>query len=428
MLHSICVSVALALAAVTEADPPGPPKAVPSNPAPTRPGTTKPTPVRPGQGNPVPVKPGPTQPMTTKSPVAELGIGDPAPKIDVQDFVKGSPVKQFEKGKIYVIEFMAFSSDASRESLPILSKLQADNKDVVFLAISLDGDAKAVKSVVERLADKLTVRMAVDARDGENGHMEQSWLEASSQEGIPVCFIVNGEGRIAWIGHPGDLEAPLTDIVAGKFDLAAEAAEYKKALAQRKAIARLQDELGLYMKKKDYPGAIKLLDGASKELDLPDEPRMIHLALLAGPGSDPDRALTLGQKLVEKAAKMDDGAMMMMISRALVDPYNAFPGGGKGIPSAKVDPKLAALAVHAAEQGEDNEDADSLMIVALAYRAAGQNDKAIAKLDDAADLLNGTIESATRALGDIRALRSSMGGATKPSSTTPPKKTLKTGP
>ena len=36
-----------------------------------------------------------------------LGIGDPAPKLEVKEFVKGDPVKQFDKGKTYVVEFWA---------------------------------------------------------------------------------------------------------------------------------------------------------------------------------------------------------------------------------------------------------------------------------------------------------------------------------
>ena len=36
-----------------------------------------------------------------------LGIGDPAPKLEVKSFVKGEPVKAFEPGKNYVVEFWA---------------------------------------------------------------------------------------------------------------------------------------------------------------------------------------------------------------------------------------------------------------------------------------------------------------------------------
>ncbi len=34
-----------------------------------------------------------------------LRVGDPAPKLEVKEFVKGDLVARFEKGKVYVVEF-----------------------------------------------------------------------------------------------------------------------------------------------------------------------------------------------------------------------------------------------------------------------------------------------------------------------------------
>ncbi len=36
-----------------------------------------------------------------------LHIGDPAPPIKVQTWLRGEPITQFEKGKVYVVEFWA---------------------------------------------------------------------------------------------------------------------------------------------------------------------------------------------------------------------------------------------------------------------------------------------------------------------------------
>jgi hypothetical protein len=250
--------------------------------------------------------------------------------------------------------------------------------------------------------------------------MARSWLEASSRDGIPAAFIVNGDGRIAWIGHPGDIEGPLDDIVAGKWDLAAEAAEYKRSMAEERAVTKLKNELGLLLKKKDYAGAITLLDAASKTMELKDEPLLIQLGLLAGPGNDPARALPIAEKIYAKAVKDEDGGTLMMVAGALADSRGIFPGGSSAARApAKVDPKLAALAVKAAEKGEELthtgnaiDDAETLMIVAKAYRAAGKDDKAAAKLDDAAGLVTETIEAATKTLSDIRDMKSAFGGGT----------------
>ncbi len=439
MLQSILFKAVLAVVVASQADQPPTPRAVPANPAPTRPGAPKGAPGKPATGNQLPGNPAPGQPAAAKpSPVkpgAQLAIGDAVPKLEFQDFVKGEPVKQLAHGRIYVLEFFAAGSDPCRESFPFLSKLQADKKDVTIIGVSVDADAKEVKSLVDAMGDQMKFRVAIDARDGQNGRMTQSWMEASGQEGVPACFVINGDGRVAWIGHPADLEKPLDDIIAGKWDLAKQAAEFKKAAAEKREIAKLQDDLGGYLRKRDYAGAISLLDNATKTLDLPPEPLLIELALLAGPANDPARALALGQKLHDRALKEEDGGMLMQLCHSLVDANIIFPAGnGKApAPPPKLDAKLAALAVAAAERGEqmthsgnDLEDADSLVLLAKAYRAAGQTEKAIARLDDAADLVNGTIDTASKALSEIRALRSTLGGKSPPA--TPSKKPLKAGP
>ena len=36
-----------------------------------------------------------------------LKVGDPAPALTVDKWVKGEPVKEFKKGEVYVVEFWA---------------------------------------------------------------------------------------------------------------------------------------------------------------------------------------------------------------------------------------------------------------------------------------------------------------------------------
>ena len=66
-----------------------------------------------------------------------LGIGSPAPKIEVKEFVKGEPVKSFEQGKIYVVEFWATWCPPCRTSIPHLTEMQKKYKDVVFIGVSV---------------------------------------------------------------------------------------------------------------------------------------------------------------------------------------------------------------------------------------------------------------------------------------------------
>src|SRR6516225_7066119 len=66
-----------------------------------------------------------------------LGIGDPAPKLEVKSFVKGEPVKEFETGKLYVVEFWATWCGPCRTSIPHLTELQKKHGEIVFIGVSV---------------------------------------------------------------------------------------------------------------------------------------------------------------------------------------------------------------------------------------------------------------------------------------------------
>jgi thiol-disulfide isomerase/thioredoxin len=168
-----------------------------------------------------------------------LSVGDPAPKMQVKEFVKGKEVKQFEKGKVYVVEFWATWCGPCRTSIPHLTELQKKNKDVVFIGVSVfENDQSKVKPFVEEMGAKMDYRVALDVvPDGgkrQDGFMAKNWMIAAKQGGIPTAFIIDGEGRIAWIGHPMRMEDPLTKIVAGKWDLEAAIKAFKATQKDKK--------------------------------------------------------------------------------------------------------------------------------------------------------------------------------------------------
>jgi thiol-disulfide isomerase/thioredoxin len=185
---------------------------------------------------------------------AKLGVGDPAPKIDVSKWVKGDAVPSFEKNRIYVVEFWATWCGPCRVSIPHLTEMQKKNKDVTFIGVSVwENDTNGVAPFVDKMGDKMGYRVAMDdvpsGGSGQEGAMAKTWMAAASQPGIPTAFVVNKEGRIAWIGHPMNLEAPLAKIVAGTWDIE----KFAKVQAAEPEITKA-------LKSKDFKAALAAID------------------------------------------------------------------------------------------------------------------------------------------------------------------------
>ncbi|ADV61999.1 Redoxin domain protein [Isosphaera pallida ATCC 43644] len=155
---------------------------------------------------------------------ATLKVGDPAPKIQVKEFVQGEKVESFEKNQVYVIEFWATWCPPCRTSIPHLNELQKKYGDkVVIIGLNaFEPDAeKKVKPFIEKMGDKMTYRVALDeVPEGSNpseGFMAKNWMMAAKQRGIPTAFIV-ADGKIAWIGHPMSMDEPLKTIVSANIN------------------------------------------------------------------------------------------------------------------------------------------------------------------------------------------------------------------
>ncbi|MBL8821720.1 MAG: TlpA family protein disulfide reductase [Planctomycetia bacterium] len=158
---------------------------------------------------------------TLHARAADLNVGDSAPDFAVNKFLKGEPVKQLQQGQIYVIEFWATWCGPCIDNIPKLTAMQKKYGDkVVFVGVSVfERDQTKVAPFVKQMGSKMNYRVAMDKveKNGKSsdGHMAKNWLKAAGQNGIPCAFIVDKEGKIAWIGHPAQMAKPLDNVVAG---------------------------------------------------------------------------------------------------------------------------------------------------------------------------------------------------------------------
>ena len=163
----------------------------------------------------------------TTATAATLKVGDPAPKLQVGKWVQGEPVKEFEKGKAYIVEFWATWCGPCRASIPHLNETYEKFKDKGLVVIGQncwEKDESKVAPFVKQMGSKMTYRVALDDKSrNPDGAMAKNWMAAAGRRGIPSAFLVDTNGKIAWIGHPMSLkEEVIEQVLAGSYKPAAE--------------------------------------------------------------------------------------------------------------------------------------------------------------------------------------------------------------
>jgi thiol-disulfide isomerase/thioredoxin len=308
-----------------------------------------------------------------------LKVGDAAPALSIEKWLKGEPVTGFEKGKVYVVEFWATWCGPCKASMPHISELQKAYKDkVTFIGVGSPGWRDKLEDAEAMVKDKgdemgYTVAwdksVATDDKDKDDkpvilGATDTAYMKAARQTGIPRAFVIDGKGNLAWLGHPMELDYVLDDIVGGKWD-------YKESPIK---IKEMKDEAGRILEDADTDpkGAIKAIEAFEKKY-----PKMA--SRLASPKYEIQftsksyaEAFKTGGEVVTQAIEHKDPGALNRIAWGIVDPEGAVPAKDKqdGLP-------LAMRAATAAAELTKEKDAAILDTLARCYWLKGDKPKAV---------------------------------------------------
>ncbi|SMC60906.1 TlpA disulfide reductase family protein [Pedobacter nyackensis] len=199
-----------------------------------------------------------------------IKIGDKAPEISVKHWLKGEPIKNFENGKVYVVEFWATWCKPCIELMPHLGELARQYKDKVqVIGINiLDRTPKdKIASFVREMGDKIDYTVGLD-----DGTMSENWFISSGSTGIPTSFIVDQQGKIAWYGNSG-LDVMLAKVLNGEtsYDLTEKTKPGRPGIMrylmmpQSEEINLASEKLYEFIEKKDYDKALAYYDALCKD-------------------------------------------------------------------------------------------------------------------------------------------------------------------
>jgi len=225
----------------------------------------------------------------TKADGITLKVGDPAPALKTAHWLKGTPITEFKKGQVYVLEFWATWCGPCKAAIPHITELAKKYEGkVTFIGMNIWEKAKSPKELdqlvdkfVKDMGDKMGYSVAQDSRDE---HMAKAWMKAAGRFGIPASFIVGLDGRIAWQGHPEKLDEVLGVILKGTFGVAdGKAAEKAEAQAEKdsqeasSAMKAALPAINKARRAKDWAQVLRLADETQAKL-----PNSISLRKMLG--------------------------------------------------------------------------------------------------------------------------------------------------
>ena len=309
-------------------------------------------------------------PATPPKREAGFKAGELAPPLQVAEWVKGAPIAQLEKGKVYLVEFWAVWCGPCIGNIPHLNAMQKKyGKDGLVVIGFSNPDVAAGETTARKEGNTLEqVRAFVAGRgarmdyhvayDTPDKATYKSWM--NTMGGIPHAFLIDREGRLAVNFHPYYMDDAIQQVLAGTWD---NVEGYKK-------LRRSSELYGETLRTKTYDEFRATYGKMESEF-----PFLAHRMLdvkfdRVRLARDEKEFVPTASAMLAAAREEGNGAAVAAIVRSQLRPRPAArPPTDSANASAEVRQRNAEAAAKAAQREEDEKTALKLPLELLAQMA-----------------------------------------------------------
>lgn len=197
-------------------------------------------------------------------------------------WLQGTPVKEWEKDKLYIFEFWATWCGPCLAAMPHMEQLHQtfkENNRIQLIGVNvLDNKSPDnLKVFLKNRPSPLTYTMAVDV-DGKKTRAK--WLNPLKVNGIPHAFAVKN-GKLVWRGHPAKLSEELIQAML-KPDFSAASLPSEMPDASRREwelFKKTAETLQQLVRDQGRPAAVRLLEQIQESGQFQQD-RLIQLKMI----------------------------------------------------------------------------------------------------------------------------------------------------